>query len=208
VRPDRTVPARKAAGLLLAATLGACVSSSTERDLRTVRALAHVDALPALHDDAVEPQLDAQTRARLDRPLDVEAAVRIALLGNRALRAKLRELGVARAALIQAAAIANPVVGAELPAERDADLELHVEYEISSLLVASLRADAAEAELERARLSAAAATVALGHEVRSSLPEARWAPSGLKASAHTQAVCSRKRMGLTSRRSTFHTCTL
>ena len=151
---------------LLLLTPTACVSSSIERDLTSVRELAHAEALPALPADEVEPELDAQTRSQLERPLDVETAVRLALLGNRTLRAKLRELGVARAALAQAATVANPVVGAELPAERDADLELHVEYQISSLLLASQRADAAEAELLRARLDAAAATVALGLEVR------------------------------------------
>lgn len=152
--------------LVIASPLGACVSSSTERDLASVRVLARAEALPALRDDQVEPVVEGATRSLLDEPLDAETAVRVALLGNRTLRARLRELGVARAALAQAATVANPVVGAELPAERDADLELSVEYEISSLLLASQRADAAEAELERARLDAADATVALGHEVR------------------------------------------
>jgi outer membrane protein TolC len=122
--------------------------------------------MPQLRDAEVEPETSAETEAQLEHPLDADTAVRIALLNNRELRAQLRELGVARAALAQAATVANPVVGAELPAERDADLELQVEYQISSLLVASQRADAAEAELERARLDAADATVALGQKVR------------------------------------------
>jgi len=154
------------ASIVIASSLGACVSSSIERDLTTVRELAHAEALASVAGDEVEPEAAAETQALLEQPLDVETAVRIALLNNRTLRARLRELGVARAALAQAATVANPVVGAELPAERDADLELQVEYKISSLLVASQRANAAEAELERARLDAADATVALGHQVR------------------------------------------
>jgi cobalt-zinc-cadmium efflux system outer membrane protein len=150
----------------IALGLGGCVSSSIERDLTRVRELARAETLPELRDDELDPDPDRETTALSSEPLDVETAVRVALLRNRTLRAQLRALGVARAALMQAATIANPVVGAELPAEREADLELHVEYEISSLLVASRRADAAEAELQRARLDAAAATVGLGHEVR------------------------------------------
>ena len=143
------VSIRRSAVLLALACSGAlpgCVSSSIEGDLTTVRELAHAEALPALPEDSVAAAPDADSRKLLSGPLDVETAVRVALRENRELRAELRELGVARAALAQAVAIANPVVGAELPADRDADLELQVEYRISSLLKGP-RADAASAEL-------------------------------------------------------------
>src|SRR5688500_12386491 len=88
--------------------LGGCLSASIHGDLAEVRARTHVPVLAAVGDPAVDPDPADDARALLDAPLDADKAVRIALLNNRDLRARLRELGVARGRLIQARQVANP----------------------------------------------------------------------------------------------------
>jgi outer membrane protein TolC len=153
------------ASLLLA--VSACTSSSTASDLDTVRALSGARSLPSPYDAGGERAADEEdARKLLAAPLDAEGAVRIALMRNRELRASLDELGVARGRLMQAGVVANPVVSAEAVPADPTQVDLRLEYEISSLLLASKRADAAEAELDAARYRAAAAVVRFAYEVR------------------------------------------
>jgi outer membrane protein TolC len=149
--------------------LAACTSSSIGSDLSRVRELSAAPVLPALDSERGVRDADEQAQKLLQQPLDADTAVRVALLQNRELRAQLHALGIARGQLMQAGMVANPSVGAEAIVEEPVELELRVEYDISSLLLAPLRADAAEAELEAERHHAAAAVVRLGYEVRSAL---------------------------------------
>jgi cobalt-zinc-cadmium efflux system outer membrane protein len=110
--------------------------------------------------------LAPDVRTILGKPLDADAAVRIALLDNRELRARLAELGVARARVLEAGLVANPVFEVELLPERDSDMELRLEYEITSLILAPMKRRAEQHELEAARLEAAGAVVELGYGVR------------------------------------------
>lgn len=151
-----------AAALLLAG----CLSSSISGDLAEVRARTHAPVLADVADLGVAPDSDADARALLAAPLDADAAVRVALLNNRALRARLRELGVARGRLIQARQVANPTFEAESLPERNTAFELRVEYDLTSLVLAPLRARVAAAELQAARLDVAGDVVRLGHDVR------------------------------------------
>jgi outer membrane protein TolC len=170
-------------GALLALSAAACASSSTTQDIKSVRDLAgdlagdragertgapqtQTQTLPDVHEREVDPASDRDVHKMLEAPLDADAAVRVALLNNRELRATLRELGVARGALVQAGTLPNPVFEAELLPERNSHLELRVEYEISALVLAPLRARAAEPQLEAARFAAAGATVALAYRAR------------------------------------------
>jgi outer membrane protein, heavy metal efflux system len=152
------------AGLLLTGT--ACVSRSIRGDVAKVAELAHVEALPPLPDGRVDTRLADDAQKLLTQPLDADAAVRVALLNNRALRARLRELGVERGLLLQAGTLANPLIEAELSPERNTRVELRVEYDVMSFVLAPLKARAAAHELEAARYAAAGDVVALGYEVR------------------------------------------
>lgn len=109
---------------------------------------------------------DEEARRLLAEPLDADTAVRVALLNNRQLRAVLREMGIARGRLLQAGLLPNPRVEAELLPERNTRLELRVEYDITSAVLAPLRARALEPKLEAARFRAVSAVVSLGYEVR------------------------------------------
>ena len=160
---------RTFAALLLSLGSGAlagCVSSASSSDLSRVRDLSHIE--PSLRTAAgdVDPVADEDARDILRKPLDAEAAVRVALLNNRELRATLREMGIARGRLVEAGLLPNPVVEAEFLPERNTEVELRAEYDISSAVLAPLKARAAKPELEAARYRAASAVVELGYLVR------------------------------------------
>jgi outer membrane protein TolC len=150
---------------LLVGTAG-CVSSSIESDVGRVRELTRVERLARVADRDVDPGSDADAHELLAKPLDADAAVRVALLDNRELRASLRELGIERGQLRQAGFLPNPTVEAELVPERNTELELRVEYDITRALLAPLRAGAAASALDAARYRTAGELVALGYRVR------------------------------------------
>jgi outer membrane protein, heavy metal efflux system len=154
---------RLLAGALL---LPACVSSSIAEDVRYVRDATSVERLPPVADVSVDPLGADDAERLLAAPLDAEAAVRVALLGNRDLRARLREVGVARGELLQAGLLPNPRAEAEFLPERDTRVELRLEYDLTRAVLAPLAARAAAPELDAARSRAAAAVVGLGYRVR------------------------------------------
>lgn len=100
------------------------------------------------------------------RLLSLDEAVRLALENNRELRARLEALGIPEGRVRQAGLVPNPTVEAELLPERNTTLEMAVEYDLTSLVLAPLRARAERAELEAERLEVAAALVTLGYETR------------------------------------------
>ena len=159
--------------------LGGCLTSSIAGDIADVRARTEIPLVPMVAGTAVDVDSDDDARKLLREPLDAEAAVRVALLNNRALRAQLRELGVARGRLIQARQVDNPVFEVESLPERNTALEMRVEYDITSLVLAPLRARAAAAELAAARVEIAGAVVQLGYDVRVAFHALQSATQGL-----------------------------
>lgn len=128
-----------------------CTSHSIAGDVSRVQRLAQVERLPHVADTAVVPAADEEARQLLEQPLDVDAAVRIATLNNRALRASLRELGITRGRMIQAGLLPNPSVEVELLPERNTQLELRLEYDLTQAIMAPMRGDSWAPELEAAR---------------------------------------------------------
>lgn len=154
--------------LLLSSVLiiaSAC-APSLQSHISAVRTLSHAELLPDLREGEVDPTTADRARKLLEQPLDADAAVRLALVNNRALRAQLRELGVPASELLTAGLIANPTVEFELLPERDSRYELRTEYDLTSLIMAPLRRGAARDSLEAARLRAAGEVIQLGYETR------------------------------------------
>jgi outer membrane protein, heavy metal efflux system len=163
-----TEPLLRAPRIALVVSLVAgagCASTFAGPDLDRVRALTSA-ALPDVLDGNVSAKVADDVRKLLEQPLDADTAVRIALLNNRELRARLREMGLARARLIEAGVLPNPHLDAEKPVEPEVRYELGVEYDITRALLAPMRSRAAAADLEAARYRAAAAVVELGADVR------------------------------------------
>jgi outer membrane protein TolC len=144
---------------LALATASGCFSSSIGGDVARVRTFANAPALASVDGRRVDPETNDDVQRILREPLDADAAVRVALLNNRALRATLHELGIARGRLVQAGLPPNPRVEAEVLPERNTELELTVEYDLTSAILAPVRAHAAKADLEAERKRAAAMVI-------------------------------------------------
>jgi outer membrane protein TolC len=182
MNPEPRVRARH---VIFLCVVGGC-ASSLHSQVASVHRLSGVQAkLPALHEGKVPVESDADVAPLLAKPLDAQSAVRIALLNNRELRARLRELGVAQARVLKAGLVANPLFEAELLPERDSDFELRVEYEITSLVMAPLKRKAEQHELAAARLDVAGEVVQLGYEVRAAFYALQAAEQRLRVAQHT-----------------------
>jgi hypothetical protein len=163
-------------------TLSGCVSSSIGDDVRFVQDATAVEQLPRVADRDVEPVAAQDVDRLLAEPLDAEGAVRVALLDNRELRARLREIGIARGQWLQAGLLPNPRAEAELLPERNSRVELRLEYDLTRAVLAPLAARAAAPDLEAARSRAAAAVVSLGYRVRAQFYRLQAAEQGLASS--------------------------
>ena len=97
---------RAFAALVCVGALG-CTSTSVRSDTRTVADVTHLQ-VAAVADADVDPELPQEAKTLLRKPLDVDSAVRIAVVANRDLRAELREMGIPRGRLVQAGLVPNP----------------------------------------------------------------------------------------------------
>ncbi|HEX4355472.1 MAG TPA: TolC family protein, partial [Polyangiales bacterium] len=158
-RPERL-------GCLVFLAAISCTSTSIRDDLARVQDLSHVPTLPAVAHDEVDAKTDPAIDKLLREPLDSERAVRIALLANRELRARLRELGIARGRILQAGLLPNPGADLELLPERSSRFELKVDYDLTRAILAPFRARALGPELERERFEVARAVLDLAYRVR------------------------------------------
>jgi outer membrane protein TolC len=103
---------RNAVVLALAATVTSCATFSPDGGMNDVRQLAEnrVGAPARALSTAANPSAArAAVDALLAQPLTADGAVEIALLNNPGLQAKLAELGLAEADLVQAGRLRNPV---------------------------------------------------------------------------------------------------
>jgi outer membrane protein TolC len=100
-------------------------------------------------------------------PLPEEAAIRVALLENRRLRAHFETLGIARGELVQAGLLRNPVVEAPLAFfSEGTDFEGGLLHPIIDLFRRPLKEAAASYELQAARYAATIAILDLVFDVK------------------------------------------
>lgn len=167
-----------------AATLGGCAAGSLRRDLRDVSAATGATFSREVTDErAVSEETERSVRGLVAGGLSADTALRVAMLNNRALRAQLRELGVARGQLIQAGVLPNPSVTFDLrrSTDRAQDLQVDVEAEIdlTEILLRPLRVGVANASLQAARARAASEVVRLRYSVRAAFYRAQAAEARL-----------------------------
>ncbi len=117
---------------------------------------------------ATDARVPAAVAALLRRPLDRDAAVRIALANSRRLQAEYESLGIAAAAIADATVLEPLEVDAEyaVPVHGSgSEIELDATQDILGLLQMPQRRGIAGAQLRAARARAVAATVELVAEV-------------------------------------------
>jgi cobalt-zinc-cadmium efflux system outer membrane protein len=115
-----------------------------------------------------DARTDAAIATLLARPLDADTAVRIALARNRRLQASYDQLGIAGAAVAEAAVL--PPVSVDIDRKfgvngGSGETELEAVQDVLDLFQIGQRRTAANAELAAARARAVAATVQLASDV-------------------------------------------
>ena len=158
-----------------------CVASIRPDLDRLEELTAH--ELPERVADAVDPVIDGEVERTLGRPLTADAAVRVAIANNRALRASLRDLGVERGRLLQAGLLPNPAVEFDLRQQDDPDqpiqVELYAEYPLTHALLTPMRVEAASHDLSAARYGAAGRVLETAYEARAAFYAAQAAEQQL-----------------------------
>ena len=115
-----------------------------------------------------EGQTSAAIDALLAKPLDLDAAVRIAFARNRRLQARFDELGIAASHIADATVLPPTTVDADYKRARSgggSEIELDVVQDVLDLLQIGQRRGIANAELRGAHARAVVATVELAAEV-------------------------------------------
>ena len=110
----------------------------------------------------------------LAEPLDVDAAVRIALLSNRSLLADFEEIGISQAELAQASRIENPTFYGSVRFAKDApndNPEIGFALNFLDVFILPLKKKVARAELERVKLRVAYEVIRLAAEVKAAFYE-------------------------------------
>ncbi|MEA2559739.1 MAG: outer membrane protein heavy metal efflux system [Acidobacteriota bacterium] len=119
-------------------------------------------------DQPIEPPADERLRPLLEGELTVERAVEIALANNRGLLATLEGLGVARADLIAASTLRNPVFDGEVrfPGDPRNPFEIGITQTLIDLFQLRKRRALGQAGFEAARLRVTGSVLGFAAEVR------------------------------------------
>jgi cobalt-zinc-cadmium efflux system outer membrane protein len=164
-------PWARYAGVAAALLVAGCASVPRDAGVAEVQRMLREHGGPPITwspDQPVEPPDDAELRPLLQDGLTVDRAVEIALAHNRDLLAALEELGIARADLIAASTIRNPVLEGEIrsPGGPHNPFEIALTQTLIDLLQLRSRRALGRAEFEAARLRVAGAVIGFAAEVR------------------------------------------
>jgi outer membrane protein, heavy metal efflux system len=114
--------------------------------------------------DSADPRVPAAVASLLQKPLDRDGVVRIALATNRRLQAQYDQLGIAASEVAAATVLAPLKVDVEMKLSSDLafqEIEVDVTQDILDLIQLPQRRGVARADLDAARARAVAATVQL-----------------------------------------------
>lgn len=175
---------RSTAGILLSCGLAlasAACRSSGEGSAAGDVASVSTDVSRRTGAPAGAPPCDTATvlatcRALLSKPLTEESAVKVALLGNASVRESYERLGIARADLLQAGLISNPVFSASAKFfSAGPEVEFGLAQSFVEIFFVPLRRRIATADLCAAQAEVARELVRLVYDVRRGLVEMRTA---------------------------------
>ena len=129
-------------------------------------------------------QVAARVHELLQKELDVNAAVQIALVNNPGLQATFEELRIAQADLVQAGLLKNPAFGGALlfPISNDSseskavtDVQVNVVADFLDVFAIPARKHIAESRLEAAKFRVGDAAIGLAYDVQSAFYSAQGA---------------------------------
>lgn len=158
-----------------------CVSSEdfdTKADRDEVRRSLADRGLP-VDEETVDPERAAE--ALLSAPLDPATAVKVALLLHPRVVAAYEELGIARAELVQAGLVQNPIfTGAAKFYDGGTELEYSISQSFLDVFMIPMRTRIAESRLAAVRAKVGKQIVELVHAVRNALVDVDAAQSALQ----------------------------
>ncbi|MES1242314.1 MAG: TolC family protein [Acidobacteriota bacterium] len=163
----KTWPAAVLAAGLMIAGCGSVPPDAGLADLRT-RVEASGQRLDWSPGQPIEPPSDDRLRPLLEGELTADRAVGIALANNRGLLATLEELGVARADLVEASTVRNPVFDGELRFTGDPrkPFEIGITQTLVDLFQLHRRRALGQAAFEADRLRVTGAVLGFAARVR------------------------------------------
>lgn len=165
-------PLAAAAALLLAGCAGVAPHDTFKTSADLARTGAGAEARLAYTDDE-RRALAAEVEAMLKTPLDIDAAVRLALINHPGLQATYHEAGIAQADLVQATRLRNPSFGfSRMAGGGEREIERGVGVDLAGLLTMPLRQRMAARRHEEATLRIAAAIERHAHDTRRAWIEA------------------------------------
>ena len=166
----RLTPA--AAALLLAGCASVAPRATFQASADLARTAAGAEARVAYTDDE-RRALAAEVAALLQSPLDIERAVRLALIKHPGLQATYQEAGIAQADLVQATRLRNPSFGfSRMAGGGEREIERSVSFDLAGLLTMPLRQRMATRRHEETTLRIAAAIETHAHATRRAWIEA------------------------------------
>ena len=167
----RTVVARTGAVLAAASLAAGCASVPKDSGFADVRRTIVEETKQPVEWDPQRPVQapdDGAIASMLGEELTADRAVQIAFANNRDLQATLEGLGVARADLIAASTIRNPLLDGELrfPGAPAKPFELGLSQSLFDLLQLGSRRKLGRAQFEAAQLRVSGAVIHFAAEVR------------------------------------------
>lgn len=161
----------RGASVAFALLAAGCASVPRDAGIDDVRKAVEEQGVQKLGwspEQPIEPPSDEALRPLLSGELDVERAVEIALTNNRDLLASLEELGVARADLMAASTVRNPVFHGEVRFSGNPGnpFEIGITQTLIDLFQLPRRRALGQAAFEAARLRVTGAVLGFAAEVR------------------------------------------
>ncbi|MBL8693787.1 MAG: TolC family protein [Planctomycetes bacterium] len=132
-----------------------------------------------------QKRAEAECRPWLREPLTEERAVRVALIRNASVHASFARLGIARADLVQAGLIANPILDLNAKFFRfGSEVEVGLAQPFLDLLLRPRRRAQADADLRASEARIVEEMVALVYSVRRAFAKQRAAQSAFEVASH------------------------
>ena len=128
--------------------------------------------------------IDRRVAELLQRPLDMDAAVQLALLNNAGLQAAYFELGITEADLVQAGRLPNPGFGfARLTKGEEIEWERGLHFNLASLIALPMKREIEQRRFAQAQGMAALAVLTLAADTRKAWVQAVAAEESLRYAA-------------------------
>jgi len=155
-----------AVALMLAGCAGVAPHDTFKTSAGLARASSGAEARLATTDDE-RRALAAEVDTMLKTPLDIDTAVRLALINHPGLQATYHDAGIAQADLVQATRLRNPSFGfSRMSGGGEREIERGVAFDLAGLLTMPLRQRMAARRHEETTLRIATAIERHAHQTR------------------------------------------